>query len=114
MVFPLAIETVPKILEDMMFQSLKKMDTTTPPLTRALTPEWMSDMSLRIIDAISDHRCQPDHNRNVARNLIKSVRKSLSVDTRHRVKVAEEEIRACLETSKGTPTNLQEDYSILK
>ena len=36
--FPLALNTGPKILVDMVFQALKEMEKSTPPITLALRP----------------------------------------------------------------------------
>ena len=83
------------------------MSKPTPPLTHTLRPNLMLDMSLRLIDMRVDHRLQVYHNRNVSRTLTKAVRKSLVVDTCHRSEVVSEKIRECLETPKGTPSDLQ-------
>ena len=74
----------------------------------------MSAMSCRLIYARADHRKLPDHNRNVARTLTKSVRKSLEVDTCRRAELVTEDIGACLETPKGTPSDIQEECLIVK
>ena len=67
----------------------------------------MSDMSLRLIDAIVDHHHQSDHNLNVAWTMTKASKKSLLVDARHRAEAAAEEVQECLETPKETLSYLQ-------
>ena len=81
-------------------------DTTekpTPPLTRAHRPHWMSSMSLSLVDAIAGHHHQSDHNQNVTRTLIESVRNLLVVDTCRRAKIEAEEIGYFLDTPQVTP-----------
>ena len=71
-------------LVDTMFQMMKDMEKPTPPLNRAPMPQWMSSMYLRMIDTRADHLRQENHNQNVARNLTKAARKSLTVDKHRR------------------------------
>ena len=80
----------------MMFQALKYMEKSTPPLTHAPRPQLMSAMSLRLIDTRADRFRRAYHNHNVARTLTKAVIKSLEVDTRRIAEVVAEEIGACL------------------
>ena len=105
--FPLVLDTGPKILEDAMFQTLKEMKKLTPPLTHAPRTKWMLDMSLRLIEAITDHCRRSDQNLNVEQTLTKAVINSLKMDTRLREEVPAEEIGLFLETSKGKPADLQ-------
>ena len=70
----------------------------------------MSAMSLRMIDTRAEHCRQVDYKWSVARTLTKAVRKSLSVDTHHRVEIVQEEIGACLKTKKWMPSDLQGGY----
>ena len=74
----------------------------------------MSAMLLRLIDAILDHHCQPDHNWNVARTLAKLVINSMAVDAHCRAEVMEEDIGDCLKILQGDSSNLQGEYLILK
>ena len=60
---------------------LKDMDKPSSTLTLAPRPQWIPDGILRLIDAIADHRRQPDHNQNVSHTLTKAVQKLLAVDT---------------------------------
>ena len=71
---------------------MKELEKPTITLTRSPRPQWMSAMSLRLIDMIVEHCCQADHNRNVAHTLTKAVRKSLTVDTFRRAEAVAEEI----------------------
>ena len=71
-------------------------------------------MNLRLIDVIEDHRRRGYHNHNVARTLTKEVRIYLTVNICRRTEAASEEIGACLENPKGTKSDLQEKYWILK
>ena len=98
--FLLAIEKGPKSPVDTMFQVFKDMDKL---ITHTPRPQWMLDISLRLIDVRADHRHQPDHNRNVPQNLTKAVRKSLVANKRRISEVASDEIGTCLETPHGTP-----------
>ena len=90
------------------------MSLPKPPLTHTPRPKWMLAMSLGLIDGILEHPRRADHNWNVTRTLTKSVRKSLTVDTRRRAEVASEYIEICLETPKGTSADFQGACSILK
>ena len=54
--FPLALDAVPKSLEDTMFQVLKDMEKPTPPLTHSPRPQWISERKIILIDARVDHR----------------------------------------------------------
>ena len=74
----------------------------------------MSEESLRLIEECVTLHFQPDHNWNVARTLIRDVRRSLDVDSQHREEVAAEDIGICLETTQGTSPDLQGTYTILK
>ena len=69
---------------------MNDMDKPTPPLTRAPRPQWMSDMSLRLIDARTEHHCRAYHNHNVEQTLTKAVTNSFMVDTCRRAEVAAE------------------------
>ena len=70
----------------------------------------MLAMSLRLIDARAEHRRQEYHSRNVAQTLTKAVRKFLMVDTHIRAEAVAEDIGSCLETPKGTPSDLHRAY----
>ena len=85
------------------------MEKPTPPLNCIQKPQWMLDMSLRLIGSREDQRRQPYHNRNMAQTLTKSVRKYLYVDTCRRSEVAAEKIGAYLEKPTRTPPYLQRD-----
>ena len=74
----------------------------------------MLAMSLRLIHARADHLRQADHKWNVARTLKKAVRNSLREDKSFREEAAMEEIGEFLETPKGTTSDPQGAYSILK
>ena len=60
--------------------------------TRALRPSWMLAKSIKLIYTRASHHWRPDNNSNTERTLIKEVRKSLLVNTRIILKVAEKDI----------------------
>ena len=96
------------------FQEPKATGAPLSPYARAPIPQWMYEDSLRMIDARDDLRRHQDHNRNVACTIMRSVRRSLTVESRRRVDVDEEDIGACMETPNGTPLDIQGDNTIMK
>ena len=65
-----------------------------------------------MIDKHASLRHKLRHNRNVERNLIKSIWRSLLVDSRRRTEKAVEEIGVCMEPTTGIP-DLRGGYSVL-
>ena len=92
---------------------MKAMDTTNPPLTRPPNFLWMLEPPTRLIDKRTSLCLNLPHNKNVARNLNKAVRRSLLVESRRRMDTAAEEIGACLEPEM-VKTDLKGAYKVLK
>ena len=72
--FPLALPAPDNLrLTDRKFQELKALYPTTSPLAHPPHSQWMSDTLTWLIDKRVALRCNPRHNRNVARTIPKSV-----------------------------------------
>ena len=98
--FPLTLTPmVPLNFVETKFQYLKALETPPSPCACAPIIQWMSEESLRMIYTCAALRCQPDHNRNVARTMIRTVRWYLTADSLRRAEVAAEYIVVSL----GTP-----------
>ena len=93
---------------------MKAMEAPPSPCARATRPQWVSGVSLHMIDALTTLHLQPDHNCNLARTMTWSVQRSLTVDSLCQAKVDDEEIGNCLETTQGTLPYLQGAYTVLK
>ena len=76
--FPLKLPPSAELGEfDGKFETLKNLEPFPPNLKRPPRPLWVSPKSILIIDKRASLRCNPRHNRNMARGLTKAVRSSL-------------------------------------
>ena len=66
------------------FQELKALEEPPPPHARVTRPQWMSSYSIHLINPCAALCRRPDHNRNQDRTLTRAVRRSLSMEYRHR------------------------------
>ena len=78
-------------LTDKKLKDSKALEPKPPPMTRPPHPQWMSEISTWLIDEHAALHCNPKHNRKVALNIKKSLRRYLLVEYRKRAeKVAVE------------------------
>ena len=99
---------------DYLFDELKAMAPPAPKLPRAPRPQWMLVASVRLIDARSALRRDPNHSRNRARELTRQIRASLKEDSKRRAEAAAAEIGSCTDVPPGTQADLQGGFDVLK
>ena len=115
--FPLHLaQQGPLTTADTMFQQLKAQRDPPDPSTYKVRGQWMSDTTLRLLDARKQHRNLPKYNRNKDRDITNAIRRSLKDDYRNRAVKAADEIGACLDNT-ADPTkqpDLQGAWDIAK
>ena len=85
----------------MKFQAINNLEPVPPAPKRPPLPLWMSPKSIWLIDVRAALRRNPRHNHNVSRDITKSVRISLLVDSRRRFEEAATAIGAFLDPAAG-------------
>ena len=97
----------------MNLHTIKNLEPAPPTLKRPPRPLWMYPKYIRLIYTWTSLRCNPRHNRNVARCLNKSIRRSLLVESPRQSDYSATAIGACLDPSAGE-TDPRRAYAILK
>ena len=103
-------------LIDTKLQEMKAMESTPSTFAHVNIPipQWMSEESLWLIDALAALRCRLDHKRNVDHTMMWAVWRYLTVDYCRRAEVYAEDIDTCMETPQVMPPDLQGVHIILK
>ena len=98
---------------DRKFQEMKAMEPNPPPTTCSPRPQWIQETLIRLIGECDALPRNPQHNRDLVRNLTNSIRRSLLVHSRRREEKSAEDIGACLEPATGN-IDIRGAYVVLK
>lgn len=111
--FPLNHGTGAKSEIDTRFDELKAMGEHPRGPQKPDRPQWISEATLKLMDARSQLRKDPHHCRNRARTLTRQVRQGLKQDRQRRAERAATAIGECLSGGPGDH-DIQGAYNIIK